>query len=120
MENAEATSQAHTAGPWRYESGTKTIRAVPSNHWLASMDSWDGAVNHDANARLIAAAPELLKKCRQYSSDCETRMIVLREEMFEGGLLPEDFDARDIEDQIGHWQATKDGVEAVIALATTA
>jgi len=24
------------------------------------MDSWDGAINNEANARLIAAAPELL------------------------------------------------------------
>ena len=51
---------AHTKAPWRYEAGTKTIRAVPSNHWLATMDSWDGAVDHQANALLIAAAPELL------------------------------------------------------------
>lgn len=51
---------AHTPGPWRFEEGTKTIRAVPSNHWLASMNSWDGAVDHAANARLIAAAPDML------------------------------------------------------------
>lgn len=49
-----------TQGPWRFEESTWTIRAVPSNYWLASMDSWDGAVDHDANARLIAAAPDLL------------------------------------------------------------
>ena len=44
---------------WRYEESTKTIRAVPSNHWIASMDSWDGAEDHEANAHLIARAPEL-------------------------------------------------------------
>jgi len=49
-----------TPGPWRYEESTKTIRSVPGNHWLATMDSWDGAVDHAANAHLIAAAPELL------------------------------------------------------------
>jgi len=48
-----------TPGPWRYEQGTKTVRACPSNYWLATMDSWDGAVNHTANARLIASAPDL-------------------------------------------------------------
>lgn len=48
----------HTPGPWIYESETKTIRSKPANYWLASMDSWDGAVNNEANARLIAAAPE--------------------------------------------------------------
>jgi hypothetical protein len=51
---------AHTPGPWRYEAGTKTIRSVPANYWLATLDSWDGAVNNAANARVMAAAPELL------------------------------------------------------------
>lgn len=45
---------------WKYEPSTRTIRATPSNHWIATMDSWDGAVNNEANARLIASAPELL------------------------------------------------------------
>jgi hypothetical protein len=54
------TNDTHTPAPWVYEASTRTIRARPSNYWLASMDSWDGAVNHEANARLIAAAPELL------------------------------------------------------------
>ena len=45
---------------WRFEESTKTIRAVPSNHWIATMDSWDSAVDHKKNAQLIAAAPELL------------------------------------------------------------
>ena len=49
-----------TPGPWQYEATTKTVRSVPANYWLASMDSWDGAVDHDANAKLIAAAPDLL------------------------------------------------------------
>jgi len=53
----------HTPGPWRYEAGTKTIRAARENYWLCSMDSFDGAVDHEANARLIAAAPELLAAC---------------------------------------------------------
>jgi hypothetical protein len=51
----------HTPGPWKYEEETQTIRSTPSNHWLASMDSWDGAVDHAADARLIAAAPEMLE-----------------------------------------------------------
>lgn len=33
---------------------------MPSNYWIATMDSWDGAVNNEANAQLIASAPELL------------------------------------------------------------
>jgi hypothetical protein len=50
----------HTPGPWRYEASTKTIRSEPANYWLATMDSFDGAVNHQANARIMTAAPELL------------------------------------------------------------
>ena len=55
----------HTPGPWRYEEETRTIRAVPSNYWLATMDSWDGAINNEANAALIAAAPTLLEAARR-------------------------------------------------------
>jgi hypothetical protein len=53
----------HTPAPWRYEPGTGTIRSVPSNYWLATMDSWDGSVRpcNEANARLIAAAPFMLQ-----------------------------------------------------------
>lgn len=46
---------------WRYEEPTKTIRSVPQNHWIATMDSWDGAEDHAANARIIAAAPQLVR-----------------------------------------------------------
>lgn len=49
----------HTPGPWRFEKATKTIRSVPANYWIASMNSCDGAVDHEANGRLIAAAPDL-------------------------------------------------------------
>lgn len=40
----------------RFEPSTRTIRSVPENYWLASMDSWDGAVAHDASARILARA----------------------------------------------------------------
>lgn len=58
--------------PWRYEASTKTIRTTPGNHWVASMNSFDGALDHEANARLIAAAPELfeaLMECEEYFDD---------------------------------------------------
>lgn len=54
-------SEKHTPGPWEYDEHTKTIRSMPSNYWLASMNSWDGVPDHAANARLIAAAPRLLE-----------------------------------------------------------
>ena len=42
--------------PIRYEDSTKTIRSVPENHWIATMDSWDGAEDHPANAAFIVRA----------------------------------------------------------------
>jgi hypothetical protein len=53
----------HTPGPWKYEVSTKTIRSI-RNYWLATMDSFEGAVDHEANARLIAAAPDLLEQLK--------------------------------------------------------
>jgi len=35
---------------WTYQEKTKTIRTVPGNHWVCSMNSWDGALNHSKNA----------------------------------------------------------------------
>lgn len=49
---------------WKYEEATKTIRSIPENHWIASMDSFDGSENHTKNANLIALAPELLHMLR--------------------------------------------------------
>ncbi len=53
-----------TPAPWRYEPATETIRSVPTNYWLASVDSWDGAVDHKANARIIATAPQGVELAR--------------------------------------------------------
>jgi hypothetical protein len=58
-DTARLMTEQHTPGPWAYNEYTRTIRG-PHNHWLATMDSWDGAIDHAANARLIAAAPDLL------------------------------------------------------------
>ncbi|HQS59979.1 MAG: hypothetical protein B7Y56_03480 [Gallionellales bacterium 35-53-114] len=50
----------YTPAPWVFEESTRTIRSKPGNYWVASIDSWEGAINHEANACLIATAPELL------------------------------------------------------------
>jgi hypothetical protein len=57
-------STTHTPGPWLYEPETETIRSVKENYWLASMESFEGEVSNEANARLIASAPELLEALR--------------------------------------------------------
>lgn len=56
---------------WRYEAATKTIRSVPGNHWIASTDSWDKAVDHEKSAALIAAAPELLEALKLLEHEME-------------------------------------------------
>ena len=60
----ETKAPQHTPGPWRYSPGSNTIRSAKENYWIASIDSWDGQVNNQANAKLIAAAPELLEALR--------------------------------------------------------
>jgi len=46
----------------RYEPGTKTIRTVPGNHWVATLDSWDGTIKPDLEAygHQMAASTEML------------------------------------------------------------
>lgn len=68
-----------TPGPWRYEASTKTIRSEPTNYWLASMNSWDGAVDHEANAALITAAPELAAENDRLRHTIRCALVVLEE-----------------------------------------
>lgn len=62
-------SQQHTPGPWRAVNGKVTNRT--GSHFIADCGSLaahpapkDGAAEIVANARLIAAAPELLEALR--------------------------------------------------------
>ena len=50
-----------TNGPWRFETETMTIRSIPGNNWVASMNSWDGQVIDQTlyNGLLIARAPSM-------------------------------------------------------------
>lgn len=56
----------------RYEASTKTIRSVPENYWLASMDSFDGAPDHEANARIMAASFEVRAAAKALLDTMET------------------------------------------------
>jgi hypothetical protein len=67
---------SHTPAPWRFEQSTMTIRGVPGNHWLASMDSFDGHPNHEANAKLIACAPELLAVAEAVLETLQRKAVV--------------------------------------------
>jgi hypothetical protein len=62
----------HTDGPWKHEKSTKTIRSAKENYWIATMNSWDGAVDTDANARLIAAAPTMAAYLERKAAEGDT------------------------------------------------
>jgi hypothetical protein len=70
------TSSAHTAGPWKMSGSTTAVyRAVQNGNWAGHSDlnepiAWltdtgRNAKETEANARLIAAAPELLAALRE-------------------------------------------------------
>lgn len=61
----------HSPGPWRFEHGKKDKDALLIfNHtgkWALANCSWPAGVERDecvANARLVAAGPELLEACK--------------------------------------------------------
>jgi hypothetical protein len=131
----------HTTGPWSVEveigdgndvylelkgdAGSKPIARLYTSFY-SDEHEMDGEVlerdaeEYAANAQLIAAAPELLDVCREYAEACQTRIEILEDEMQELDLVPGEPDARDLDDQIGHWAATKRMVEKTIAKATAA
>ena len=74
---------------WKYEEATQTIRSVPENYWIATMDSWDAAVNHAANAKLIAAAPELLEAAKKALALLEGAEYITREGIKKSGIVVE-------------------------------
>jgi len=69
------STHKHTPGPWKFGKEL-TARSV---EWLVSFDAGSkgrgiaiaetcaGSGNEDANARLIAAAPELLEACQTFA-----------------------------------------------------
>lgn len=60
----------HTPGPWCVVGRETALEVVEARrHWMrVCFLTSDGAC--DANARLIAAAPDLLALARQYASEC--------------------------------------------------
>jgi hypothetical protein len=67
----------HSAGPWiarshRHHSPSTVLRESDGTP-IAEVDPVDGYGNHPetiANARLIAAAPDLLALAKQYAAEC--------------------------------------------------
>jgi hypothetical protein len=114
MENTVTTS-AHTAGPWTVSDITclaPQIRAKRGKHQgrLVAYVS-EEAEEKEANARLIATAPELLKLVKLYKISCEERIEILLEEK-----LDWEFD-EGIDEQLGHWDRLLGKCNAVLAAA---
>ena len=74
------TKQAHTPEPWSIVGGAGTaytlVQVVADNATIADLHDMDMVGEMDANARLIAAAPELLELAQDvldldYFSDYE-------------------------------------------------
>ena len=52
----------HTPGPWHIHNGSPTTVVGPTGGWIAQLWKWaTGKKMAEANARLIAAAPDLLQ-----------------------------------------------------------
>jgi hypothetical protein len=62
MENKQ-TSSAYTPGPWKWLNHSEIV--VDDAHETFIAEVFDEHEEWRANARLIAAAPELLKACEQ-------------------------------------------------------
>jgi hypothetical protein len=112
---------AHTPGPWFadlvdliiYTSGDTASKIAVVHQQLEPSEDSDVT---SSNARLIAAAPDLLKLARSFRCSCGERLSILREER--NVLWMQAFETDDIDDQIGHWTTLQNTCDAVIAQAT--
>jgi hypothetical protein len=116
----------HTPGLWRYDlhrddDGTTLDLATvdidagpdgrPTDYGTSLLEGGylvrESDAENDANARLIAAAPDLLAMCQRFEAEC--RQQTLRVEL--EGFAPDGPVMR-------HWRELRSAVAAVIARAT--
>lgn len=99
----------HTPGPWTVSGITAVcarygIVSSAQSEFIASVGLLDDPKKTDyANARLIAAAPDLRVVVQTAKSAFGERLSCLRDERRE--VLRIDGDVEDIDDQIGHYEA---------------
>ena len=77
MAESNLTTDQHTPGPWWVERRVGDAlqinakhRGEGSSYCVASINHWEGDADK-ANARLIAAAPELLKALKELADSCD-------------------------------------------------
>lgn len=73
----EMSTAKHTPGPWRVAYSKFSIVETPDGAKVAECKNLTGLVNLQANARLIAAAPELLEALRKYELPIDINNIAL-------------------------------------------
>lgn len=99
----------HTPGPWsvngtEMDSARFWIWASDKSQYIGSVGLLDDPKPSDpANARLIAAAPDLRAMVQTAKSAFSERLSCLEDERREA--LQFDGDTEDIDDQIGHYEA---------------
>jgi hypothetical protein len=100
------TQSKHTPGPWRYQESsdayTHIVRAG-ENYFICQLPQ-DTSGKAEANARLIAAAPDLLAALQAFFDSGKDVVKA-------GGCAPTRWDFRELQDA---WQAARD----LIAKAT--
>ena len=114
--SSTSTSSAHTPAPWRVTTpaGELIIESVrngnPCTIALGLFDEYNEPTKKElrANARLLAAAPELLSLAETFKNACEERISILEEER--DAEYPEDTD-----DQIDHWSALRNQCISLIS-----
>jgi hypothetical protein len=77
---ASHAAPTHTPGPWlSFDSGTLVISASPGDALIADLDGSEVDTNEEreANAHLIAAAPELYAVVKAYVVACKEQDIKL-------------------------------------------
>lgn len=116
MATNDTTPPAHTPGPWHIDLDSPysaiCIKPYPGEI-VCDIEGADAQA--EANARLIAAAPELLRTVRSDRVAFEERIEVLEEEKLELGVSDEEFADQDIIDNYRH---LVDRCDEVIARAT--
>lgn len=113
----QQSSSAHTTGDWYpvHDSSTGKWRihakhrrsAIEFDHEIAEI-CFKGQ-EAQANARLIATAPELLRLAKTFLLTCEDRIELLKEEDWR----PDD----EREDMTGHYTALSESCKSVLAKA---
>lgn len=119
MQSASTPSPAYTEGPWhvaKHPSGSYQI--FSAEYSIASLEYVEGdesALYLDANARLIAAAPDGYILALSMRNACEVHLRKLNSEMSDGREGADDDELDDLQAQIDNWSYLSQQCETFLA-----